>query len=168
MWSFCFYQISSPHRYLCFRFWLGEFGIYLAGTLFCLRKKPPMDSLQFSVTPYSFNALALLLIGLAGWLYLLGLREKTTAIYSMILVLGRFALGMASWLSNGIVFWGGALTPFTEACAVVSLAGVIVFAYSYPQPVNSLEARLARFFAALVGFAALSASLFSAGPANSF
>ena len=104
-----------------------------------------MDSLQFSITPYSFNALALLLIGLAGWLYLVGLREKTTAIYSMMLVLAGFTLGMASWLANGIVFWGGALIPFTEACAVVSLAGVIVFAYSYPRTVNSLEARLARF-----------------------
>jgi signal transduction histidine kinase len=122
-----------------------------------------MDTLQFSVTPYSFNALALLLIGLAGWLYLLGLKQKTNAIHLMTLVLAGFAAGMASWLANGIVFWGGALVPFTDACAVVSMAGVIVFAYSYPRQVNSLEARLARCFAALVGFAALSASLFYAG-----
>jgi len=121
-----------------------------------------MDSLQFSVTPYSFNALALLLIGLAGWLYLLGLKQKTTAIHVMTLVLAGFAVGMASWVANGIVFWGGVLTPFTEACAVVSMAGVIVFAYAYPRQVNSLEASLARCFAALVGFAALSVSLFDA------
>ena len=121
-----------------------------------------MDSLQFSTTLYSFNALALFIIGLAGMLYLLGLKEKNTAIYTMILVLSGFVLGMASWLANGIVFWGGALTPFTEACAVVSMAGVIFFAYQYHQKVNSFEARLLRGFAVLVGLAALFSSLFYA------
>ncbi len=122
-----------------------------------------MNSLQFSITPYSFTALALLLIGLAGWLYLVGLREKTTAIYSMMLVLAGFTLGMASWLANGIVFWGGALIPFTEACVSGQSGRSHRFYVFLSQPVNSLEASLARFLAALVGFAALSASLFSAG-----
>jgi signal transduction histidine kinase len=141
---------------------LGEIWNILGRTLFSPRILSPMDSLQFSVTPYSFNALALLLIGLAGWLYLLGLREKTTAIYSIILVLGGFTLGMASWLTNGIVFWGGALTPFTEACVIVSMAGVIFFAYQYPRKANSLEARLLRSLAVLMGLAALFISLFFA------
>ena len=121
-----------------------------------------MDSLQFSLTPYSFNALALLIIGLAGMLYLLRLREKTSAVYFITIVLAGFTLGMSSWLANGIVLWGGALVPFTDACAVVSMAGVIVFAYHYPQKVVSLEARLARIFAVLVGLVALSISLFYA------
>jgi len=122
-----------------------------------------MDTLQFSPTLYSFNALALFLIGLAGMLYLMRLREKTTAIYFIAIVLSGFTFGMASWFASGIVFWGGALVPFTEACAVVSMAGVIVFAYHYPRKVNSLEAHLVRFFAVLVGLAALSTSLFYAG-----
>jgi len=122
-----------------------------------------MDSMQFSLSPYSFNALALLIIGLAGTLYLLRLKEKTPAIYLITIVLAGFTVGMASWLASGIVFWGSALSPFTEACAVVSMAGVIVFVYHYPQEVNSLEARLVCFFAVLVGLAALSASLFYAG-----
>ena len=118
-----------------------------------------MDSLQFSTTVYSFNALALLIIGLAGLLYVLRLKEKSTAIDTMLLVLGGFVFGMASWLANGIVFWGGALIPFTEACVIVSMAGVIFFAYQYPQKVNSWEARLLCGFAVLVGLAAVFISL---------
>ncbi|MHB8086709.1 MAG: GAF domain-containing protein [Anaerolineaceae bacterium] len=121
-----------------------------------------MDALQFSVTPYSFNALALFIIGLAGMLYLLGLKTKTSAIHAMKLVMAGFTLGMASWLANNIVFWGSALTPFTEACVVVSIAVVILLAYRYPQPVKSLEARLLSSFAALVALAALFFSLYYA------
>jgi hypothetical protein len=119
-----------------------------------------MDSFQFSPTLYSFNALALLIIGLAGMLYLLRLREKTTAIYFIAIVLTGFTFGMASWLASGIVFWGGALPPFTEACAVVSMAGVIVFAYHYPRKIDSLEAHLVRIFAVSVGTVAISIGLF--------
>lgn len=118
-----------------------------------------MDSPQLSVTPYSFNALALFIIGLAGMLYLLGLKTKTSAIHAMTLVMAGFTLGMASWLANNIVFWGSMLTPFTEACVVVSIAGVILLAYRYPQPVKSLEARLLSSFAALVALPALFLSL---------
>lgn len=118
-----------------------------------------MDSFQFSLTVYTFNAVALLIIGLAGTLYLLRLREKTTAIYCITLVLAGFTLGMSSWVATNIVFWGGALGPFTDACAVVSMAGVIEFAYLYPKKVLSLEARLALIFAIFISLAALSTSL---------
>lgn len=121
-----------------------------------------MDALQLSVTPYSFNALALFIICLAGMLYLLGLKTKTAAIHAMTLVMTGFTLAMASWLANNIVFWGSAFTPFTEASVVVSIAGMILFAYQYPHRVRSLEARLLSAFAALVGFSALLISLWYA------
>jgi hypothetical protein len=119
-----------------------------------------MNSFQFSPTHYSFNALALLMIGLAGMVYLLRLRKKTAAIHFITIVLAGFTFGMANWLAGGIVFWGGALIPFTEACAVVSMAGVIVFAYHYPKKVNLLEAHLVRIFAVSAGAVAISIALF--------
>lgn len=118
-----------------------------------------MESFQFYPTPYSFNALALFLIGLAGLFYLLRIKEKTPPVYWMILVLTGFTVGMASWLAVGIVFWGGALTLFTDACAVVSTAGVIAFTYHYPRKIDSLEARLVVGLAGLAAVAALLASM---------
>jgi signal transduction histidine kinase len=105
----------------------------------------------------------MLIIGLASMWYLLRLEEKTGAIYFIIIILSGLTLGMASWLANGIVFWGGALLPFTDACAVISMTAVIVFAYEYPTRVISLEARLARLSAALACLAVVVISLFYAG-----
>ncbi len=118
-----------------------------------------MDSLQFSPSPYSYNALALLFIGLAGVIYLLRLKEKTSAIRIISIVMAGFTLGMASWLANSIVFWGSALIPFTDACAVVSMSGMMIFAYCYPQKVNSFEARLVHILGISINLIALFASL---------
>lgn len=118
-----------------------------------------MDTFQFSPTQYTFNAFALFIIGLAGMVYLFRLKEKTPAIYLVILAITGFTVGMMSWFATGIVFWGGALFPFVDACAVVSMAGVIVFSYQYPKRVDSLEARIVSFLAILVGTVALLTSL---------
>ena len=118
-----------------------------------------MIPFQFSVTPYSFNALALFFVGLAGILYLLPLKKKSAATRLIMLVMFSFALGMISWLASSIVFWGGAFMPFTDACAVFSMAGVMAFTYQYPQKIDSSEARLVRAFAILISTIALFASL---------
>jgi signal transduction histidine kinase len=118
-----------------------------------------MIPFQFSITPYSFNALALFFIGLAGVFYLLRLQEKTSATRIISIVMLGFTLGMASWLANGIVFWGSALIPFTDACAVVSMSGVMIFAYHYPQKVGSIEARIITILGSTISLVTVVASL---------
>jgi signal transduction histidine kinase len=118
-----------------------------------------VEPLQFSLHPYFLNALALFFIGLAGTLYMLRIQEKTAATRLVTLALAGFSVGMACWAATGIVLWGSALTPLTDACSVVSMAAMIEFGYHYPQKVQSFEANLARLFARGVGLGALAFSL---------
>ncbi len=118
-----------------------------------------MESLQFSPSPYSFNALALFFIGLAGVFYLLRLKDKTSATWIISIVMLGFTLGMASWFANGIVFWGSALIPFTDACAVVSMSGLMIFAYHYPKKIGSIEARMIAILGLSFSLVTLFASL---------
>jgi signal transduction histidine kinase len=121
-----------------------------------------MDFLPFSLHTYSLNALALFFIGLAGTLYMLRIKERTAATSLVTRAMAGFCVGMASWAGTGIVLWGAALVPFTDACAVVSMAAMIEFCYCYPQKVQSYEARLARFLARSIGLGILAFSLYYA------
>jgi len=123
-----------------------------------------MNLPHFDLNPYSFNAFALVIIGLASVVYMLRLKEKTAATRFVTIGLAAFTLGMIGMFANRIVLWGGALMTITDTCAVVSMAAMMAFVYHYPQRVQSLEARLAEMFAVGTSLIALAVSLSHACP----
>ncbi len=86
-----------------------------------------MPSLALDLSPYSFTGIALIIIGLISTLYRLRLKEKTAATWRVTLALASFTLAMVSMLSTNLVLWGSALSPLTDACAVLSMAAAIDF-----------------------------------------
>lgn len=123
-----------------------------------------MNPSPLDLNPYSFNAMALVIIGLASTLYMLRLNEKTAATRFVTIGLAAFTVGMIGMVANRVVLWGGALVTITDSCAVISIAAMIEFAYHYPQRVHSLEARLAAIFAVGTSLIVLVVSLNHAYP----
>ena len=103
-----------------------------------------MIPLQMDVTPYTINAVSLVIIGLASTIYLLRLKEKLVTTWCMIIGLVSFTASMVTMFLTGIVLWGSAFSPLTEAFSVVGMAAMIEFAYRYPQNATSVGSRLVR------------------------
>ena len=121
-----------------------------------------MESIQFDFSPYSFNAVALFIIGVASAIYLSQLKEKSSAIRLITTALIIFALGMVSMFANSIVLWGSALLPATDTFAVLSMAAMINFGYHYPRRTRSIEACLTVGFSVIVSLIAIGYSIFYA------
>ncbi|MCE1252206.1 MAG: histidine kinase [Anaerolineae bacterium] len=121
-----------------------------------------MNSAQFDISPYTFNALALVIVGLAGSTYLLQLEQKTAALRFYILGVISFTIGMLAFLFNSIVLWGGALTPFADACLVLCMASLTEFVCRYPCKISARETLILRLSSTALSLAALSFSFYYA------
>ncbi|MBN1995071.1 MAG: GAF domain-containing protein [Anaerolineae bacterium] len=122
-----------------------------------------MESWQFTLSPYTFVSVPLFIVGLAGALYLLRLKDKTAATWSLVGVLGGFTLGMvAMFVTTGVVLWGIAFWPAQDAFAVFGMAAMILFTYHFPEKDRSLVSRLAVLFGAGASVIALVYSLYFA------
>lgn len=112
---------------------------------------------SLSIGAFSFVSVPLFIVGLISTFDLIRFKDKTPATWFMAGGLGGLTLSMLAWfLNTSLVFWGAALNPVPDAAATFAMAAVIGFLYHYPQPVRSLEARLAQ--GAGVGLAVLAAS----------
>lgn len=99
---------------------------------------------SLSIGAFSFVSVPLFIAGLISTYYLIRFKNKTPATWFMAGGLAGLTLSMLAWFFNtALVFWGAALSPTPDAAAVLAMAAVIGFLYHYPQPVRSLEARLA-------------------------
>jgi len=86
-----------------------------------------------AIDPLAYLAIPILIIGITSTFYLLSAREQTQAARYLAGALAAFSGGMAAKFAEGIVLWGGALEPLPEALAALAMAGVVAFAYHYPQ-----------------------------------
>jgi signal transduction histidine kinase len=120
-----------------------------------------MESWQFTLTPYTFVSVPLFIVGLAGTLYLLRLKDKTAATWALVGVLGGFTLGMAAmFVTTGVVLWGIAFWPAQDAFAVFGMAAMILFTYHFPEKDRTFVSRLAVLFGAGTSVIALVYSLY--------
>jgi signal transduction histidine kinase len=103
-----------------------------------------MNSIQLDITPYTINAVSLVIIGLASIVYLLRLKEKSATTRMMILGLASFTVSMVTMFLSGIVLWGSAMGGLTDACSVVSMAAMVEFACRFPQNATTLASRVVR------------------------
>jgi hypothetical protein len=122
-----------------------------------------MESWQFTLTPYTFVSVPLIIVGLAGTLYLLRLKDKTAATWALVGVLGGFTLGtVAMFVTTGVVLWRIAFWPAQDAFAVFGMAAIILFTYYFPEKDRILVSRLAVLFGAGTSVIALVYSLYFA------
>jgi signal transduction histidine kinase len=121
-----------------------------------------MNSIQLDITPYTINAVSLIIVGLASVIYLLRLKDKSAPTRWMILGLASFTASMFAMFVNSIVLWGAALSPLIDACSVTSMAAMVEFAYRYPQPSTSTASRLIRTLTLGASLVALAYSLYYA------
>ncbi len=122
-----------------------------------------MESLQFTLSPYTFVSVPLFIVGLTSALYLLRIKEKTVATWALVGVLGGFTLGMAAmFVATSVVLWGIAFWPAQDAFAVFGMAAMILFTYHFPEKDRTLVPRLAVLFGAGTSVIALVYSLYFA------
>jgi signal transduction histidine kinase/HAMP domain-containing protein len=62
---------------------------------------------------------------------------------------------MLTMFLSGVVLWGSAFSPLTDAFSVVSMAAMVEFAHRFPQNATSLASRLVRAIAWGAGLVAL-------------
>ncbi len=119
-----------------------------------------MDPPQFDLSPYSFVAIPLFIVTAAVACYAWRIKEKSAALWWAIAALTSIPLGMASLFFNSMIPQGIALLPLTDAFAILSMAASIKFAYGFPEPDRSVEARLVEVFAGCVSLFSLGYSLY--------
>ena len=123
-----------------------------------------MGSLPLDITPYTVSAVSLVIVGMASTIYLLRLKEKTTPSRLMAFGLACFTASMAAMLLTGVVLWGSAFSPFTDAFSVIAMAAMVEFAFRFPQDTASLASRLVRALAWGAGLLALAIASGNAYP----
>lgn len=115
-----------------------------------------MDNLSLNVTPYTINAVSLIIIGFTSIIYIARIKQKTTPIKWMIFGLASFTTGMFMMMANAFVLWGAAFSPLTDTFSVISMFAMVEFALNYPEPVRTKKSWVVRF----VMFLACLVSLF--------
>ena len=114
-----------------------------------------MYTFRFDISPYTFNSIALVIIGIACVLYLLRVNGKSRAIWLMTIAMSSFTLSMACMLASGIVYIGSIFVPFIDTFAVISMIAIIEFCYAYPHKIRSVWFQLIRYFVIGCGILAL-------------
>lgn len=120
---------------------------------------------EYSYLPYALIAVTCLMFIVPATAYLLWLRPKTIATYNLIgFLLGIIASLVVMYLLNAVYYLFTPLWPGQDVLVLVALTFLVRFAYTFPHPDRSLEARLVTGFYLLLTLAA--AALVATSTAN--
>lgn len=119
-----------------------------------------MDYSVIEFNPYTFNAISLIIVGLASIIYVGKLKEKDGSIRSILFGLSFFTICMFCMAASNLSYRFVALSPFTDAFSVLSMCAMTDFVYRYPGMINTIESRISRSTSALISVIAVGTALF--------
>jgi signal transduction histidine kinase len=121
-----------------------------------------MELSAIDFNPYTFNAISLIIVGLASIVYVGNLKEKDGSIRSILIGLSFFTLCMVTMAASNFSYRFVAFGIFTDAFSVMSMSAMTDFVYRYPGKIKTVESRVFRSISLLLSLLAVCMALYTA------